>query len=161
MIEEQAIVTSVETGFAEVEIQRRSSCSGCSARDGCGVSLLDRILGRRPQRLLVANALGVRPGDAVVIGVPEGALLKAAVAAYLVPLGGLIGGGLLGEALSLRWDLGFADALPLLGAVAGLGLGLLITRHYSRRLAADPRWRAVLVRRATSAAVPVPFPSTR
>jgi hypothetical protein len=35
----------------------------------------------------------------------------------------------------------------LLTGLSGLAIGLALTRVYSRRLASDPRWRAVLLRR--------------
>jgi sigma-E factor negative regulatory protein RseC len=147
MIEENAVVISSEAGIVEVEIRRRSSCNACSARSGCGVSLLDRVLGRRPQRLVAPNKLGVGPGDEVVIGMPEGALLKAAVAAYMIPLAGLLGGAIIGD-LMLGAEAA-SETLPLLTGLAGLVLGFLVTRLCSRRLATDPRWRAVLLRRAS------------
>jgi sigma-E factor negative regulatory protein RseC len=156
MIEEDAIVVGTEAGIAEVEIQRRASCNACSARSGCGVSLLDRVLGRRPQRLLLANKLDARVGEQVVIGIPEGALLKAAIAAYMIPLLGLLSGGIIGD-LAVT-DPAAGQAVPLLAGLAGLVLGLLGTRLYSRRLATDPRWRAVLLRRGTPA-VAVGLPS--
>ena len=155
MIEEQAIVISSEAGIAEVEIVRRSTCGACSARSGCGVSLLDRVLGRRPQRMLLADKLSVRPGDEVMVGIPEAALLKAAVAAYMVPLVGLLGGAIAGD---LVWGGAAAgQGLPLLTGAVGFAAGLLGTRLYSRRLAADPRWRAVLLRRVTHS-LPVGLP---
>jgi len=145
MIEEDAVVIAAEAGLVEVEIRRRTSCNACAARSGCGVSLLDRVLGRRPQRLLLANKLDARVGEEVVIGIPECALLKAAVAAYMIPLLGLLGGGVVGDLLTT--DPASGQALPLLTGLVGLALGLLGTRLYSRRLAKDPRWRAVLLRR--------------
>lgn len=157
MIEQDAVVLSVTSAIAEVEVQRSSGCGSCSARAGCGVSLLDRVLGRRAQTMLVRDELGVHPGEAVIVGMPEGALLQAAVAAYLVPLVGLLGGALLGE----LW-LGGADvrsAIPLITGGIGLVFGLAVTRVVGRRLGADPRWRAVLLRRrAAPAAVAVRLP---
>ncbi|MBK5932140.1 SoxR reducing system RseC family protein [Halochromatium salexigens] len=147
MIEEHAIVTSIEAGIAEVEIMRRSGCHACNARSGCGVSLLDQVLGRRPQRLLLANKVAARPGDEVVIGMPESALLKAALAAYMMPLAGLLAGAIAGDLMIA--DQSADQGLPLLFGAFGFVVGLLGTRLYSRRLAADPRWRAVLLRRVT------------
>ena len=147
MIEQSAVVVSSEAGITEVEMIRRSGCHGCSAQSACGVSLLDRLLGRRPQRLVLTNTLDVRPGEEVVVGVPEGALLKAAVVAYMVPLFGLLAGGLVGEQLAAATLP--SEALPLLTGLVGLALGLITTRLYSRRLAHDPRWRAVLLRRVS------------
>lgn len=158
MIEQNAIVVSNEAGIAEVEIIRQSSCSACSAQSGCGVSLLDRVLGRRPQRLVLTNAIDVRPGEEVVVGIPEGALLKAAVAAYLVPLLGLLAGAIVGK--ELLGGNSPADASPLIFGLGGLALGLLATRVYSRKLAADPRWQAVLLRRV-SRSMTVGLPEAR
>lgn len=155
MIEEHAIVTATEAGIAEVEIMRRSSCNACNARSGCGVSLLDRVLGRRPQRLLVANRIAARAGEEVIIGMPEAALLKAALAAYMVPLAGLLAGAIAGDLMLA--DRSADQWLPLLTGVVGFVVGLLGTRFYSRRLAADPRWRAVLLRRVTQS-IPVGLP---
>ncbi|TVQ92631.1 MAG: Fis family transcriptional regulator [Chromatiaceae bacterium] len=159
MIEQHAVVLSLsaglvpgDPGLAEVEVQRQTSCGSCSAQTGCGVSLLDRLLGRRPQRLLVVNGAGVRVGETVVIGVPEGALLKAAVAAYLGPLAGLFAGALLVEG----WFGSAAQGLTLVGAAAGFILALLGLQRYSRRLASDPRYRARLLRRE-SVQVSVPW----
>ncbi len=158
MIEEHAIVTSTEAGIAEVEIKRRSSCNACSARAGCGVSLLDRVLGRRPQRLLLANKIDVRVGDEVIVGMPEAALLKAALAAYMVPLAGLLLGAMVGDLMSAESSAG--ESLPLLTGALGFGAGLFATRLYSRRLATDPRWRTVLLRRVTQS-LPVGLPDVR
>ncbi|MFP4601833.1 MAG: SoxR reducing system RseC family protein [Halochromatium sp.] len=158
MIEEHAIVTSTEAGIAEVEIMRRSTCNACNARSGCGVSLLDRVLGRRPQRLLLANRIAARTGDEVIVGMPEAALLKAALAAYMLPLAGLLAGAIAGDLMLAERS---ADqGLPLLTGALGFAGALLGTRLYSRRLAADPRWRAVLLRRVTQS-LPVGLPGVR
>ena len=158
MIEEHAVVVAVEAGIAEVEIQRRSGCNACSARAACGVSLLDRVLGRRPQRLVLTNKLDAAQGEEIIIGMPEGALLKAALAAYMLPLFALLGGALIGEQLS--YTLNGGQALSLLGGLSGLVFGLIGTRLYSRRLANDPRWRAVMLRRVP-AGVAIGMPSMR
>lgn len=155
MIEEHAIVTSVEAGIAEVEIMRRSTCNACNARSGCGVSLLDQVLGRRPQRLLLTNKIAARAGDEVIIGMPEAALLKAALAAYMLPLAGLLTGAIVGDLMLAEQTAG--QEVPLLTGALGFVVGLLGTRLYSRRLAADPRWRAQLLRRVTQS-LPVGLP---
>ncbi|WP_296896903.1 SoxR reducing system RseC family protein, partial [Thiohalocapsa sp.] len=103
MIEEQATVVRVDQTIAWVEAMRRSTCGQCSAAAGCGTSLLDRFLGRRPLRLEVENSLDVGTGDRVIVGVPEGAMLRAAAAAYLGPLLGLLLGAVLGRHLGLAW----------------------------------------------------------
>jgi sigma-E factor negative regulatory protein RseC len=88
LIEESAVIIARDGQFADVQALRRGACGACGARAACGTSLLDRFLGRRPLHLRVVNVLDARIGEQVVIGVPETALLQAAVSAYLVPMTG-------------------------------------------------------------------------
>jgi sigma-E factor negative regulatory protein RseC len=155
VIEEQAKVLRADARVALVQAERRSTCGSCAAASGCGTSLLDRFLGRRTPLLEVDNDLGVGAGDAVIVGVPEGAMLRAAAAAYLGPLVGLIVGALAGR----HWPLagGGSEALSLFGAALGFGGALWLVGRYSRSLARDPRFRPVLLRRNPGASVQVPF----
>lgn len=165
MIEEQAIVVRADTGTAWVETVRRSTCGSCGAAAGCGTSLLDRFLGRRPQQLEVENSLEVAAGERVILGVPEGSLLRAAAAAYLGPLLGLILGAVVGRHLPLvpppALDPTMAshgpEWLSLLGGAVGFVLALRLVARWSRSLARDPRFRPVLLRRAPPSAVSVSF----
>jgi sigma-E factor negative regulatory protein RseC len=154
VIEEQGNVLRTAGGVAFVAAVRRSACGSCSVAGGCGTSLLDRFLGRRPSHLVVANTLGVEAGDAVIVGVPEDALLRAAAAAYLGPLAGLIGGAVAGQ----QWSgVVPGELASILGGLLGFVVALCLVADYSRRLAADPRFRPVLLRRALPASVPVSF----
>lgn len=156
MIEQQAVVIECREDVAEIEAVRASSCGACSVNGACGTSLLDRVLGRRPLRLTVANTVGARVGDRVVIGVPEASLLRAATAAYLVPLLGLIAGAIVGqEASPLLFADGFSGAASLLGGAGGFVAALHWVRRHSRKMAADPEYRAVMLRRDTGMAVGV------
>lgn len=147
MIEEQAVVARLDGEDAEVEVQRRSACGGCGASGSCGISALDRYFGRRISLLRVANDIGARPGDAVVIGLSETAMLRAALAAYLAPLLGLLLGAIGAQAIAdaLAWS---SQAGVILGGLLGLVLVLRWLSGYSARLARDPRYRAVILRRA-------------
>lgn len=149
MIEEFAVVVAVDGDVAEVEPQRRASCDHCGVKGACGTSLIDRFLGRRPLRLMVENPIAARVGERVVLGVADDALLKAALAAYLAPLGGLILGGGLG--LEIAGWLGqptLQDLWSLTGGAIGFVLTLRWVAGFSRRLRQDPRYRPVLIGRA-------------
>ncbi|GEM_PF-55409 len=158
VIEEQATVVEASASTVWVEAVRRSTCGSCSASAGCGTSLLDRFLGRRPLRLEVDNSLAVAIGDRVIVGVPEGAMLRAAAAAYLSPLAGLLLGALCGRHLPALWS-GPAgpEWLSLLGGAVGFWLALRWTARYSRALARDTRFRPILLRREAAASVSVSF----
>ena len=78
--------------------------------------------GARCGRLSVRSTLPVRAGDAVVIGLEEGALLRASLVLYLLPILGLLGGTFGGVALGGAASDGPAVAGGLLGFAAGLWL---------------------------------------
>ncbi len=71
--------------------------------------------------------MGVRPGERVVIAVPEGTVLRASVLVYLVPVVALVIGAIVGNGLapSFGWS---AD----LGA-AGLGLACMVLAFLASR----------------------------
>lgn len=149
MIEESARVVTVEAGFAWVETRRGGACGACGARAGCGTATLERYLGRRRTRVRAVDEVGVRPGDEVVVGLPEGALVKGSLAVYLVPLLGLFGAGAVAETLSVA--AGWETELPVLvGALAGGGAALAWVRAFSRRIAADTEYHPAVLRRVTT-----------
>lgn len=122
MNESEAIVTRVEGEFAFIEVKEgAAACGSCGSKSQCGKSQTG------PRRYAVRNVVGAAPGDTVVVGVPAGAVLRAAALTYLMPV--LL--VLLGAGLAANW---FGDGLPAVGgAVAGLLLGILALRLLSRR----------------------------
>lgn len=127
MIETQARVIDTEPGFAWIESERRSACGHCSASSGCGVSALASLFGTRRQQLRLPDPLGLRPGDEVLVGLPERALLGAALAAYFLPLLTMLFTALLAAGL------GAGQGLRALAALAGLVAGLWLAGRRARR----------------------------
>ena len=150
MIEETGVVLAAHGDLAEVECRRQSACGACGLSGGCGTSLLERYFGRRPRILTAHNAVGAHPGDPVVVGLPEGALLTAALAAYLVPLLAMICGALLGGWLAQAMAMTAGNGAELLGGIGGLALALLWLRHFGRTQGEKPRYRPVILRRAAA-----------
>lgn len=110
MTENEAVVTRVEGDFALVEMdEAASACGRCGDKGQCGKSPAG------PRRYAVRNLAGARPGDTVIVSVPDGAVLKAAALTYLMPLLFVIGGAAAGTS----WG---GEGLP---AVAGAALGLV------------------------------------
>ncbi len=161
MIEELGTVVAVHGELAEVESRRRSACGSCEVSGACGTSLLERFFGRRRLLLTVHNPIGARPGDRVVVGIPEQALLSASFAAYMVPLLAMLGGGIAGGMLAGGLAPQHGDGLSILGGAAGLASALLWLGRFSRARADDDRYRAVILRQgiSTGLAVAVPGPS--
>lgn len=100
MTETPARVVRVEGDLAWVRGESPSSCGACGGK-GCGSSVFVRLLHPREPEYLVSNPISAQAGEAVVVGIEEGVLLRAAISAYLVPLLllllGALSGGVWGE----------------------------------------------------------------
>ena len=114
MIENPARVMRVDGGMAWVRSESPSSCGACAGK-GCGNSLYARVLHPREPEYPVANPVGAEIGEAVVVGIEDGAVFHAVISGYLVPLALLLLGAILGS----HWG----D----LHAVAGSVVGLLLS----------------------------------
>jgi sigma-E factor negative regulatory protein RseC len=122
-MEQTVLVKRVlEDGSAEVLRVRESACSGdCHKCSGCGSSQQTMVI-------CAENPIGAKVGDWVVIEAKSGAMLKAAVMLYIVPLVLFIAGYLLGEHL---WQSGILFALA--GLLIGLVLVKLLDRHMTKK----------------------------
>lgn len=147
MIETQATVVAVEPGFAWVESERRSGCSHCESGSSCGVSSLGKLFGVRRNRMRLADPIGVQAGDAVLIGLSEQHLLRAAALAYMLPLLTMLAVGLLSA------QLGYSQIMTVPASLLGLAGGLWLARQRSHRTAAGEGYNPVLLRRLASAEV--------
>ena len=159
MIEEIGVVISSQGGMAEVEGQRRSTCGGCAVNGACGTSLIARYFGRRRSLLRAHNAIGAGPGDRVVLGMPEGALLEASFVAYLVPLLAMIGGAILGDHLAGLWAPAYAQGMSVLSGFGALAAALWWLRSFGRSKASDERYQPKILRRVGACGQAVEIPT--
>lgn len=148
MIEERARVLSVERDTAWVETIRRSACDSCQARHGCGQSVLQRLgLGARHGFVRVlSSGVNCRPGDEIVIGIPEHAVVQGSVLVYLAPLVALFAGSLAAQSG------GASEPWVILAGLSGLGIGLAAVRWRGRRWEHDPAFVPRVLRRLTDGA---------
>lgn len=152
MIEETGWVVQVDRdGAAWVETERRSTCSGCGLKNGCGSGVLAQVLGRRRSQVRAHNLAGAGVGDQVLLSLQENALLRGSLAVYLVPLLLMFGGALLGEHLEGAGGPRGEAAALLLGAI-GLAAGFAWVARFARAVAGDPRYQPVIARRLQRAA---------
>ncbi|MRI34877.1 transcriptional regulator [Endozoicomonas sp. OPT23] len=120
MIEEQGRVVAVEEGTVWIETERKSTCSSCSAKNGCGQHLADKYRTKNTHSYIRAtSALNLVEGSSVVVGIPEAALMKASVLAYLLPLLFMMA-AIWGVNLS-----GMHELVAIPAALAGLTLGFV------------------------------------
>jgi len=142
MIEQDAMVIAVADGSALVEVPRQSGCSACHQGEQCGTSVIAKLFGNgNATRLRVVDHLGLAPGERVVIGIRNQVLVRASLAAYVLPLLAFIGTA--GAAEQAGWG----DTGSVLSAVLGLAAGLWLTRLITGGTGARARFRPVLLRR--------------
>jgi sigma-E factor negative regulatory protein RseC len=154
MIEETALVVAIEGEIAVVETERQSACGACGANKACGTGQIGAVLGQRRALVRALNRAGARRGERVVVAVDEDALLRGSVAVYVAPVVALIFGAGLGTWLGTGLGLP-GDTLAIALGLFGLGGGLQVVRWLGQRLAADPRYQPVVLRRAASSPFPV------
>ena len=118
VIEEQGSVISGDGDFVVVSVERQSACGSCSAKAGCGTSLLADWFPRRRLTLRLPNTVGAKPGEAVVLGLDEARFQTASLLLYALPLAGLLLGAIAGESL-----VGVVGGPPELGGVGGGNAG--------------------------------------
>ena len=123
MIEEQGRVVAVEEGTVWVETERKSTCSSCSAKNGCGQHLVDKYRTKKTHSYIRASSnLDLNEGSTVIVGIPEASLMKASVLAYLLPLVFM---------MAAIWGVNLAgmhELVALPAALAGLVLGFIPAR---------------------------------
>ncbi|TVQ89737.1 MAG: Fis family transcriptional regulator [Chromatiaceae bacterium] len=142
MIEQTATVLGVADGAALVEVTRQAGCSACAQGDGCGTAVLGRLFaGRAAARVRIVDPLGLTPGERVLIGVRDQTLVRASLAAYLLPVLLLVGAAGLAEQLTIG-----AIGSALLG-LGGLVLGLWLAGLITGGSGAAARFRPILLRR--------------
>jgi sigma-E factor negative regulatory protein RseC len=124
MIEEIGTVRAVSGREAEVECSGRSACGSCSVKSGCGTALLEQLFARRARLITVENPIGARPGDYVVIGLPEDVLVRTAVGVYLMPLLAMILGAAGAEWLAGMLAPQWTQGVSVIGGLAGLAVGV-------------------------------------
>lgn len=151
MIEETAQVVETSGGFAWVETQPKSGCGTCTASSGCGSASIARLFRRSPTRLKVVNSVGAYPGDEVVIGIEESALLSGALVMYMLPLVLLIVCAAIGEWLARYWSVGHGQLISVALGLAGFASGLAWVRYLGSRMAGDSRYQPAVLRRTHSA----------
>jgi sigma-E factor negative regulatory protein RseC len=157
VIEQDGIVIAVHDDLAEVEGRRQSMCGGCAANGACGTSLIERFFGRRQPILTARNPIGAHPGDVVVVGMPESALVGAAIAVYLVPLLTMIAGAIGGDHIASVVVPEFTRGVGVLGGMLGLAFGLWWLARFSRSRGGDARYQAVILRRGDPTRINVAF----
>jgi sigma-E factor negative regulatory protein RseC len=148
MIEEQAIVVSVDKGFVNVETSSTSGCGSCQSSASCGAGLVSSLFGRKSRTLRIRNTVNARKGDTVTIGLNRLALVVASLMIYLLPLLMLIAGAITaitGEWLATALALNVIDLFSIIGGLAFAVLAFILSRRVLSTGAMDRMIQPVLL----------------
>jgi len=132
---EQAVTVVDITGDdALVRGRRASACGQCAGKSACGTlgSWVERF-----SEMRVANPLGARVGDEVIVSVPDGVLMRAAIHLYGIPMLGFFTMGFLVRYLAFRFEAASPELWAAGGALAGMIAVLLWLRRTSEIQAAS------------------------
>jgi len=127
MTDAQGTVIALEGDEAVVRMDE-AGCGRCHEKGGCGGQNLGRMFCSTSPTYRLHNPGGLRVGDRVQVAVADGAVGRAALLAYALPLLCLFAAAFVGRALAGEG-----------GAIGGAGLGLLAGWWlFRRRQAAYP-----------------------
>ncbi|HUX30980.1 MAG TPA: SoxR reducing system RseC family protein [Thiobacillus sp.] len=116
MLEQTAEVIKTAADGIWVQAVEPSGCGTCGGQ-GCASRRIAEMFQRKPRHFLVDCDLSLAPGDRIVVGIARGSVLRSALRAYGLPLGLMLAGALLAQAVQ-PGD-GPAVVGMLLGGVAG------------------------------------------
>lgn len=135
MIEQQGRVVGVHGDRADITIGATTGCTACASGQGCGAGIFGKLWRRKPVLLTIENSISARPGQSVIVGIPEQMFLLLVARLYFLPLLAALVGGLAGQWLAGMTQLAniagpvAADFGALLGAIVLCGLALWSLRH--------------------------------
>lgn len=125
MIEQSATVLRVENDNVVIEVRRQTACGSCSAKAGCGKSLLDNVFKIKPLLLSIPNTIGARENDDVIVGLNESAILQASFFLYFFPLLIMIVSAII---TSYLFSNIYPELFSIIAAIAGLFAGGKLSR---------------------------------
>jgi sigma-E factor negative regulatory protein RseC len=135
-------VVAVNAGQVWLEPEQTSSCGGCVSAAACGGKGIGTLANRlEARRFLVADPIGLRVGDRVLVTFGDQTLIKAASVTYAIPL--VVSLGLAAAAQAFME----MDGFTLAAALVGLGLGFGLMRVIGARMAAQGMLAPRILRR--------------
>ncbi|MEJ2622242.1 MAG: SoxR reducing system RseC family protein [Candidatus Thiodiazotropha sp.] len=154
MIEETATVVRIDDGYAFVETQKRAACGSCQSQGSCSTTVLSGLFKRRYSHLKVLNTVSAKPGEQVVIGLHEQALIKLSMLAYLLPLFSMIVLAIVAQYLIDSLTAYRGELPQVIGGLLGLIGGFFLLRLLATKNRHDPAYQAVMLRHADRVSVP-------
>ncbi|MFT3757834.1 SoxR reducing system RseC family protein [Thauera sp.] len=143
-----AQVLRVEEGRVRLRVSDMGGgCGRCDEPGGCRSLQIARVFGRSKAEFVLPTELLLQAGDTVLVSIPDGSPLKAAMASYGLGAVLLMAGAALGSVAAGQEGADFGAAC---GALAGLALAFAANRLLFR----SRGWRS----RLSMEVLPLPRP---
>lgn len=130
MISESGRIVSVDNDCVWVETIQRSTCESCSAKKGCGQSMVAQWSGNTSLIRVLLNGRQANEfdlHDQVTIGIPERVVANGSLFVYMTPLLAMIAGLAVAEGV----EVGELGSMVL--GLLGFGFGAFLVRLHSAR----------------------------
>ena len=149
MITALATVVSVEEQgmgrLVGLSCEQQTSCSHCSSQKSCGTGIVSKAIGSKSHKWILTTDKKVRVGQIVEIGLPEKKLIHFAAIVYLLPLGMLMLGAVVGEFM-IRPLVADGEWINILLSLAFMFFGIRLARRLSSRLQSKTEQSVSLLR---------------
>ena len=146
MIEETARVVAIEGDQLVLQAQTKTACNACEVKQGCGTSVLSKVVGRKFTRFHATNTVNAEIGDEVVVGMHEDAMLMGSVLVYLLPLLALIIAAVVADSL-IDTTVEPRDLFIILSGVTGFFSMLAVSRLFLSTGRSHKRLSPVVLRK--------------
>jgi sigma-E factor negative regulatory protein RseC len=147
MITENGIVTQADQAVARIKTNRSAACESCSTKDSCGT----KHHGSKEMMVTVKNTIGVKAGDAVVIGMETRPMIILSFLTYVFPVILLLIGALIGD--SLAPVLGVNKSFLAMGlGFSSFAMAFFVLRKKQNSLSAKAEFKPFLVRKKSRSA---------
>lgn len=145
MITENGIVTQANPNTAWIKTIRSAACESCSSKDSCGTS----HHGSEEMTVTVKNTIGVKKGDAVVIGIETKPMLYLSFLLYVFPILLLVTGAVIGDSLAPALKINKSFTAMIFGFTC-FGAAFLIVRKKQAAMSKKDEYKPFLVRKKPS-----------
>lgn len=134
MIEETVKVVEKSGNDIVIESERKTSCSACSMNKGCGSGILANYFDRKSGKVVlrIENTINAKPGDNIVVGIDESAMVKGSFIVYIIPLIFLFVFTIAGALVAKNVE-SSSDIIQIAFGCSGLTFGMIWLYFYSKK----------------------------
>jgi len=137
---EEGIVIHTHDTLARVKTSKTGSCKACTSRDSCHVTETGKIM-----EVDAINDAGAREGDRILLHFETASLMKACFLLYLLPVGFMLMGAILGHWLALKTGMNVSLFSALSGFLS-LFLSFVMIRSKANTLGKNDAYKPKIIK---------------